>query len=148
MQSDSIVRSSVRSRRNRGNTFIEAVLVLFLLLFVMIAIIDVGTVLLTYQGILQRAHAGARYAVVTALDPAEVTNVVVYGNAAGAGSPILGLDTEMVSVTDAPMDNQLTRVSVVIANYPIRFFTPLLVGSSFLPRVEVVLTRESGGAAG
>ena len=134
-----------RSQNRRGVTMIESALTLSLLLFVLIGIVDIGTVLFTYQGLVQRAHAGARYAIVNTYDEAKIKNVVAYGDPDG-GSSILGLHPEMVEVVYENIDNQNARIVVAIGDYPIRLFTPFVAGSFNLPPILAVLTTESEGA--
>ena len=135
-----------RSQNRRGVTMIESALTLSLLLFVLIGIVDIGTVLFTYQGLVQRAHAGARYAIVNTYDEEKIKNVVVYGSPNGGSSAILALSTEMVEVVSDDVDNQTSRVVVTIGNYPVRLFTPYVAGSFNLPPIKAVLTTESAGA--
>ena len=134
-----------RSQNRRGATMVEAALTLSLLLFVVIGIVDIGTVLFTYQGLVQRAQAGVRYAVVNTYDAEKIRNVVASGSPDGGGS-ILGLDPEMVEVVIEDIDNQTTRIVVAIGNYPVRLFTPFVAGSFTLPPILAVLTTESEGA--
>ena len=134
-----------RSNNRRGVTMIESALTLSLLIFVLIGIVDIGTVLFTYQGLVQRAHAGARYAVVNTYDEEKIRNVVAYGSPDG-GVSILGLHPEMVEVVVEDIDNQTTRIVVAIGNYPVRLFTPFVAGSFNLPPILAVLTTESEGA--
>ena len=134
-----------RSNKRRGATMVEAAMTLSLLLFVLIGIVDIGTVLFTYQGLVQRAQAGARYAVVNTYNAEKIRNVVASGSPDGGGS-ILGLHPEMVEVLVEDIDNQTTRIVVAIGNYPIRLFTPFVAGSFTLPPIRSVMTTESEGA--
>ena len=134
-----------RSQNRRGVTMIESALTLSLLLFVIIGIVDIGTVLFTYQGLVQRAHADARYAIVNTYDEAKIKNVVAYGSPDG-GSSILGLHPEMVEVVFEDIDNQNARIVVAIGDYPVRLFTPFVAGRFNLPPILAVLTTESEGA--
>jgi len=133
-------------RRRRGSTIIETALVLTIALVTFIGLLDIGSVLFRLQGLTERARAGARYAVVNAFDATGIRNVVVYGNAAGTGGPLLGLTTDLVAVNNVSLGDDLFRIQIVIANYPFQFYTPFMSGSPTLPRVEVSLTTESMGA--
>ena len=128
-----------RSQNRRAVTMIESALTLSLLLFVLIGIVDIGTVLFTYQGLVQRAHAGVRYAIVNTHDEEKIKNVVVYGSAAGGSSSTLRLSTEMVTVVSDHSANQTSRVVVTIGNYPVRLFTLYVAGISNLPPVQGAL---------
>lgn len=134
------------SSSRRGSTVVETALVLTVALITFIGLIDIGSVIMRLQGLAERARAGARYGVVHTFDATAIKNVVVYGNSAGTGSPILGLTTSLVSVTSASLGDEHVRIQVVIANYPFHFFTPFIAGLKTLPPIEVSLTGESLGA--
>jgi len=143
-------RDSVcRARRlRRGSTVVESALVLTIALMTFIGLIDIGSVMFRLQGLSERARAGARYGVVNIYNADIIRNVVVYGNAAGSGSPLLGLTPELVVVTNQDLGDEQRRIQVLIPSYPFRFFTPFLAGSKTLPPVEVSLTTESLGSPG
>ena len=125
---------------------VEAALVLTVALVTFIGLIDIGSVLFRMQGLVERARAGARYGVVSTFDANAIRNVVVYGNAAGAGSPLLGLTTGVVQVTQPDLGDGQVKIKVVITGYQFTFFTPLISGLKTLPDIEVSLTGESQGA--
>jgi Flp pilus assembly protein TadG len=130
----------------RGSTVVETSLVLTVFLISFIGLIDLGSVLFRLQGLTERARAGARYGVVNTFDATKIRNVVVYGNSAGTGTVLLGLSTSLVTVTNVDLGDGIFKVRVVIANYPFRFFTPLIASNKTLPKIEVALTTESLGA--
>jgi Flp pilus assembly protein TadG len=102
--------------RHQGLATVEFVLcapVLFLLMF---ATVEVGRVLYQYNTLMKSVRDGARFAVVDAAVSGGTTrivnittqtrnatrNLVVTGNTAGTGTPLLpGLTTNNVTVTDA-----------------------------------------------
>jgi Flp pilus assembly protein TadG len=130
----------------RGSTVVETSLVLTVFLITFIGLIDLGSVLFRLQGLTERARAGARYGVVNTFDATKIHNVVVYGNSAGTGTVLLGLSTSLVTVTNVDLGDGISKVRVVIANYPFRFFTPVIASNKTLPNIEVALTTESLGA--
>ena len=135
------------SRRHQlGSAAVEGALVLTVFLITFIGIIDIGTVLFRVQGLTERARAGARWGVVNPYDATSISNVVIYGNAAGTGGAMFGLTTSLVSVSQVDLGDGLSTIRVRIDDYPVRFFTPLLAGSRTLPRIEVSLSTESLGA--
>jgi Flp pilus assembly protein TadG len=140
----------MRKPRNsrRGDTLVETALVLTIALTTFIGLIDLGTVLFRLQGLTERARAGARYAVVNTYDAASIRNVVVFGNSAGSGSPLLGLTPELVTVTSVDFGDDQVKIQVQIAGYQVRFFTPFISSLKTLPTITVSLSTESLGAAG
>ena len=98
------------------------------------------------QGLVERARAGARYGVVNTFNATSIRNVVVYGNSAGTGGRLLNLDPTLVTVTNVDLGDGVSKIRIVISNYPFRFFTPLISGAKTLPNIEVSLTTESLGA--
>ena len=132
--------------RKRGNALLEGALVLTVALVTFIGLIDVGSVLFRIQGLVERARAGARYGVVSVFSASEIQNVVVYGNAAGSGSPLLALSTSQVQVTQLDLGDDQLKIQVVITGYQVQFFTPFIAGVKTLPDIEVPMTAESQGA--
>ena len=135
-------------RARRGNTLVETALVLTVSLVTMIGLIDLGTVIFRLQGLVERARAGARWGVVNTFNAAAIRNIVVYGNSAGSGSPLLGLNPSLVNVTQEDFGDEQMRIRVLIPNYPVRLFTPFISGNRLLPPIDVSLTTESLGDPG
>ena len=120
--------------RQRGVATIEFAIVVPVLLLLLFGVTEVGRALVRYNTLTKAVQDGARYAAakgllgttgnvnVTAQLTTEVRNVVVYGNTAGAGTPVLaGLQPTQIQVIDAGGDE--IRVE---AAYP---YTPLLGGT-------------------
>ena len=125
---------------------VESALVLFLFLFVLIGILDMGTILFTYQGLVQRVQAGARYGIVNTYDATKIKNVVAYGDPDGGTNPFFGITADLITVEADDLDNQISRVQVFIDNYPMHLFTPFVSGAFQLPKIEATFTTESEGA--
>ena len=142
----SIRRRATTVWKRSGSSIVEASLILTVALVTFIGLIDIGSVLFRLQGLVERARAGARYGVVNTFDQTKIKNVVVYGNSAGTGSPLLGLTTAVVSANNVDLGDGTSKIQVVISGYQFFFFTPLIAGQKTLPRIEVSLTSESLGA--
>lgn len=125
---------------------VECALVLFLFLFVLIGILDMGTILFTYQGLVQRVQAGARYGIVNTYDATKIKNVVAYGDPDGGTNPFFGITADLITVEADDLDNQISRVQVFIDDYPMYLFTPFVSGAFQLPKIEATFTTESEGA--
>lgn len=105
---------TLRSDKRRGVVMLEAALTLTLAMISMIVLLELGITFMAYQGAAERARAGARYAAIAPDDIAGIKNVVVYGNVAGTGSPLLGLDVSEVSVSQAVLDNEADVTSIAV----------------------------------
>lgn len=104
-------------RRQRGIATTEFAIVVPVLLLLLFGVTEVGRVLVRYNALTKAVQDGARYAAsyallgttgvvnVDAQLRAQVRNVVVYGNTAGTGTPVLaGLQPAQIQVIDAGGD--------------------------------------------
>ena len=134
----------MRSKRQRGQTLIESVLVLFVFLAFLIGTLDFGQYLYFHQSLAERARAAARYGAVNPGDRTGIQNVAVYndpsGTANGATAIIPNFTTAMVAVClpgDASCSDSATgpdwRVTVTITGYQMTTFN-LLIPQSFTNR--------------
>ncbi len=105
----------------RGTQFVELALVVPILLMLLAATAEFGRFMYTYSTLAKATRAGARYVVSQppGTGVAETKNLVVYGNTAGAGTPVVtGLDASQIVVTPALAPNGTTdTVTVGIAGY-------------------------------
>ena len=107
------IRTRLRLRRmlhlqrfagdERGLQLVEAAIVVPIFLVLFGATAEFGRYFYEYTTLAKAARAGSRYlttAPVQALEDTAAKNIVVYGNAAGTGTPILpGLTTTQVVIT-------------------------------------------------
>jgi Flp pilus assembly protein TadG len=113
-------------RGQRGLAMVEFTIVLPVLLLLLLGVTELGRALMRYNALTKALQDGARYAAAHALGgdtkvvnvdaqlQADVRNVVVYGNKAGTGRPVLhGLLPSQVLLVDAGGDQ--IRLE---ANYP------------------------------
>jgi len=127
--------------RSRGAVLLETVFVLPLLLALMLATAEFGHAFWQYSTLTKSLRDGARFAatqgvlgstgvvVITNELQNNVSNVVVYGNTAGSGAPVLeGFTTSAVSL-EAPGDGDvIVRASYA---YPALFgLVPTFYGAS------------------
>ena len=91
------------ARDERGTQLIELAIVLPIFLFVFGAAAEYGRYFYEYTTLDKAARAGSRYlatAPVNGGEDAKARNIVVYGNAAGTGTPVVkGLTTAHVVIT-------------------------------------------------
>jgi TadE-like protein len=110
------------ARSERGTQLVELAIVLPLLLVMFGAVAEFGRLFYTYQTLAKATRAGARY---LTTEPASGTseeaaaNLVVYGNTAGTGTPIIqGLTVDHVEVArEGPNPSLPERVSVRIDGF-------------------------------
>jgi Flp pilus assembly protein TadG len=90
------------TRNERGVQLAELAIVLPLLVVMFAATAEFGRYFYAYTTLAKGARVGARYlagACVKDYEDTNAKNIVVYGNAAGTGSPILpGLDPSKISI--------------------------------------------------
>ncbi len=129
------IRNTRRSRRfnwlnrfrrdERGVQLLEMAIVIPMLLILFAAVAEFGRYFYEYTTLAKASRLGARYLISKSLNSSTnyeviAKNMVVYGNAAGTGSPILnGLSANNVEVTYAgPVAGVPETVTVTIVNYP------------------------------
>ena len=121
---------------------VESALVLTVMLVTLFVLFEVGVTAVVYEGSSERARQGARYAAVNPTNTAGIKNMVVYGNAAGTCSPLLGLKTNNVQVSINTLDvkSKATGVVVQVKAYPL--YTPFLKSGSVPLTLKVSMPIE------
>ena len=130
------IRNTRRSRRfswlnrfrrdEQGVQLLEMAIVIPILLVLFAAVAEFGRYFHEYTTLAKASRLGARYMISKCVNSTSVNyaanakNIVVYGNTAGSGSPILnGLTADNVDVTYAgPIAGIPDTVTVTIINYP------------------------------
>jgi TadE-like protein len=117
----------------RGQSMIEATLVLFAFFALLLGVVDCGQVLFAHQSLVERARGAVRYGSVHAWEGSEpVVNLVLYGQTQAPlkeTSGYLGMTPANVRVVyeaatpDRPDD---AMVSVAIVNFESHLFSPWL----------------------
>jgi Flp pilus assembly protein TadG len=104
-------RRSNSPHRQRGIMSVEFILVAPFMMLLMLGISEFGHALYQYNTLTKSVQDGARYLaanaiagttviIIDSVDMAETQNLVVYGNTAGSGTPLLpGLATNQVTVS-------------------------------------------------
>ncbi len=139
-----------KKNRRRGSALLESSLVLLVFLATLLGTIDFGQILFFHLMLADRVRAGARFAVVSAYDPASITNVVVYNSVTAPSvsntTGLFGLTASMVNVTRYNAGTNTDRVEVSISNFPIAFYSPWISGSLSPRTFRAVMPIESLGA--
>ena len=129
------IRNTRRSRRfqwlnrfrgdEQGVQLLEMAIVIPILLVLFAGVAEFGRYFYEYTTLAKASRLGARYLASKSLGSSVnyeniAKNIVVYGNAAGSGSPILsGLSASNVEVTYVgPVAGVPETVTVTIVNYP------------------------------
>jgi hypothetical protein len=134
----------VTSKNQRGQSMVEATLVLLVFFALLLGVIDCGQVLFAHQSLVERVRTAVRWGVVhpwnqeTGSDP--IVNLVLYNQTEaprGNAPAFLGLQRENVVVRhqapspDRPDDETL---SVTIVNFRSQFFSPWIARAVVSPR--------------
>lgn len=135
-------------RSERGSTIVEFGLIYSLFLFILIATIDIGVVLFMHESFAERVRAAARYGAprpYNATTVAEVQNLVLFNQTSGTGDTgWFDIQRSNVTVTLTPGALGFPdRLSVRLAGYQFRFFTPLISGLKTGKPIEVTLPVET-----
>ena len=103
----------------RGTQLVELAIVLPIFILLFGATAEFGRYFYEYTTLAKASRAGARYLATAAVNSTEDTtakNIVVYGNSAGSGSPILyGMTTANVTITrqgGVPVLPQTVKVQI------------------------------------
>ncbi len=143
-----MIRLAKQNRRGeRGAALVEFAISASVFFTLMFAVIEFGRALWVHNALADAARRGARYAVVnSAASSAAVKNVVVYGDPAGGGSPLVNnLTTANVNVNYSGFGLSGGTATVSITNYQFQFVLPLVSTSIQMPSYATTLTAESAG---
>ena len=128
-------------KNERGQSMVEATLVLLVFFTLLLGVIDCGQVLFAHQSLVERVRSAVRWGVVHPWNGAEpVVNLVLYNQTEaprGDAIAFLGLRPENVVVRhqaptpDRPDDETL---GVTIVNFRSQFFSPWIAKAVVSPR--------------
>jgi hypothetical protein len=131
-------------RGQRGQSMVEATLVLLVFFTLLLGVIDCGQVLFAHQSLVERVRTAVRWGVVHPWNEAggadAIVNLILYNQtgAPSADAPgFLGLQRENVVVRhqsaspDRP-DDETLRVTIV--NFRSQFFSPWIATAVMSPR--------------
>jgi len=144
--------------RTRGQSLVEATLVLIVFFAMLLGVIDCGQVMFSHQALVERVREAVRWGSVHPFDGTgdQIANFVLYHQTAEpriAEPTYLGLTRGNVNVryhapTDRPDD---ATVSVAIVNYESHFFSPWIAKVVVSPRpvlVSAPITRSVAQSSG
>lgn len=142
-----MLRIKTRKENERGATLVEFAIAITIFLTAMFAVLEFGRALWVHNALTDAARRGARYAALhTTADAANVKNVVVYGNEAGSGNPMLNnLSAANVDVNYNGFGLNAGTVTVSITDYQFQFVIPIVGTTITMPSYKTTLTAESAG---
>lgn len=131
----------------RGSTLVEFAIGVTIFLTVMFAVLEFGRALWVHNALTDAARRGARYAALhTAASSANVKNVVVFGNEAGTGNPMVNnLSAANVNVDYSGFGLNAGTVTVSITDYQFQFVIPIVGTTITMPSYKTTLTAECAG---
>jgi len=139
----------IKSKRDtqRGATLVEFAIGATVFLSALFGVLEFGRALWLHNALTDAARRGARYAVINRdTNSDQVKNVVVYGNPAGTGTPLINnLSTGNVSVNYSGLAVGDGTATVSITNYQFQFVVPLIGTTIQMPSYRTTLTGESAG---
>ena len=138
----------LRKKNNeRGSTLVEFAIGVTVFVTAMFAVLEFGRALWVHNALSDAARRGARYAVLHSQGSIdEVKNVVVYGDAAGTGQPMLSdLTAANVNVVYSNFGLNDGTVSVSITGYQFQLVIPIVGRTITMPSYTTTLGAESAG---
>jgi hypothetical protein len=133
------------SHRNKGQSLVEAALVLLVFFGLLLGVIDCGQVLVAQQSLTERVRGAVRWAVVHPWEgPDPIVNLVLYNQPAEPRETTpgyLGLKPANVVVkhqeaTPERPDDEI--LSVAIVNFESHFFSPWIAKTLVSPRPVLI----------
>jgi Flp pilus assembly protein TadG len=133
--------------KERGSTLVEFAIGVTVFVMAMFGVLEFGRLLWVHNALTDAARRGARYAVLhSEMDVEGVKNIVVYGDAAGTGQPMLNdLSTTNVQVNYNGFGMNDGTGSVSITSYEVEFVIPIIGTTITMPSYTTTLTGESAG---
>ena len=114
----------IHHRRQRGQSMVEAALVLSLFMMVILGLVNFGYILWMHQTLEHRVRAAARYGVINPTDTTGMQNMVLYNSTTGTGPGMFGLTASNVSAVHSSSDSFEDRINVTVARYQFFLWFP------------------------
>ena len=126
-------QAEARPASQRGQSAIEGMLVLVVLIGMILGVLDFGQMIFLHQTLTERARAAARYAALNPADVGGARNLVLFGNTVAPADPtrsFWGMTAAMVQVARNNQDTNEDEMVVTISGYRFQIFSPWIVGSA------------------
>ena len=132
-------------KRRKGQSLVEATLVLLVFFALLFGVIDCGQVVVTHQSLLERVRSAARWGAVHPWDGGDqVVNLILYNHPdepRTATDGYMGLTRDNVQVRHRPATPERPddeTLSVAIVNYQVHFFSPWFSSALVNPRPVLI----------
>jgi len=157
--------SRIMDKGQRGGSLLEFVFIAPFFFMMLVGIVAGGVLFFTHNALVDATRRGARYASMTAAAPTAGTitttqgcdtagpnltaikNYAIYGNAAGTGTNVSGLQPSNICVEYSNFGVAQGTVTVSIQNFTYNFSIPLLTRVITLPPYRTTVPGESAGAS-
>lgn len=136
---------NVRAHATRGQSLVEAALVLLVFLALLLGVFDCGQVVVAQQSLTERVRGAVRWGAVHPWDgPDAIVNLVLYNQTTeptDATTAFLGLKPANVSVTHraaTPEQPDDEILSVAIVNFESHLYSPWIAKTLVSPRPVLI----------
>lgn len=155
-----MVKKRTEKRGESGNTLLEFTFVAATFFMMLLAITSGSNLYFTHNALVEATRRGARFAAMqpasspaglprtgTDVGPnlAAIRNFAIYGNAAGTGSSVLGLQPSNVHVEYKDFGVGTGSVSVYIDGYNFNIVIPFISRQIAMPPYRTTVRGESAG---
>src|SRR5712692_2995656 len=128
--------TKISSKKNeRGNTLVEASLILVLALSLLIGLFDLLQIMFIHQTVVDRTRAVARWAAVNPYDATKTTNMVLYASTTAptdGSAGLFNMTSLNVAVSHDTSDGLYAdRIGIVVSGYSYSFFAAALVNNMY-----------------
>jgi len=156
--------SRLAEKGQRGGTLLEFVFIAPFFFMMLVGIVAGGVLFFTHNALVDATRRGARYASMTAAaNPAgtlrttsgcdttgpnltAIKNYAIYGNTAGTGENVSGLQPSNICVEYSNFGVATGTVTVSVQNFTYNFSIPLLTRVITMPPYRTTVPGESAGA--
>jgi Flp pilus assembly protein TadG len=157
--------NSTIQKGERGGTLLEFAIIAPFFFMMLVGIVAAGNLFFTHNALVDATRRGARYASMqAAANPAgtirttqgcdttgpnlaAIKNYAIYGNTAGTGTNVSGLQANNICVEYSSFGVQTGTVTVSISNYNFNFVVPGLTRVISMPAYRTTVSGESAGAS-
>ena len=157
--------STLEDKRQKGGSLLEFVLIAPFFFMMLVGIVAGGNLFFTHNALVDATRRGARYASMqAAATPAgtlrttsgcdttgpnltAIQNFAIYGNAAGTGENVTGLQPSNICVEYTNFGVATGRVTVSIVNFNFNFVIPGIARVITMPPYSTTVPGESAMAA-
>ena len=155
--------SRLDDKGQRGGSLMEFVFIAPFFFMMLVGIVAAGNLFFTHNAFVDATRRGARYASMQAAATpggtirttngcdatgpslTAIKNYAIYGNAAGTGSNVSGLQPDNICVEYSNFGVQTGTVTVSVINYNFNFVIPGLTRVIAMPPYRTTVPGESAG---